>query len=164
VVRAPTGLFGKDVMTLKNAGVWVGICILVFAGTIFWQSLSYDYYGDYGPGPGLFPLWLSGTLIVLTLLYIGESLKKEIILLTDILPKGKSLWNVLSIIASLIIFLFLVPYTGYTIAGIVMLFILFLREYKWYWGLGISAVVTLIVFFAFHSLLNIPLPVSSFGL
>lgn len=149
---------------MKNAGIWVGALIFLFAGVVFWQSLSYDYYGTHGPGPGLFPLWLSALLLVLSLLYILDSIRKNVILFRDILPKGKALGNVLTIFVALIVFLVIVPYTGYTVAGVLMLFILFVREYKWYWGLGISAIITLIVFFTFQSFLNVPLPVNSFGL
>jgi len=152
------------VRELKNAGVWVGLVILIIAGTLFWQSLSYDYYSNYGPGPGLLPLWLSGFLILLSLLYIVESIRKERIKLSDIFPKGAGLRKVASIFAAFIVFLIIIPYTGYTIASIVMLFILFFREYKWYWGLGISVAVTLAIFYVFQSLLNVPLPENVFGL
>lgn len=149
---------------MRNAGVWVGIVILIFAGTIAWQSMSMDYYGDNGPGPGLFPLWLSGFLILLSILYIIDSIRREVIDLGEILPKGPGLRKVISIFVSLIVFLIIVPFTGYTIAGIIMLSILFFKEYKWYWGIGISVVVTFILFYAFQSFLNVPLPVNSFGI
>ncbi len=147
---------------MRNAGVWVGMVILILAGIVFWQSLSYDYYGDYGPGPGLFPLWLSGLLMLLSLLYIGES-RKRVIQVKDVFPRAGALGDVLRIIAALVLFVVAAPFTGYTIAGIAMLFLLFCREYKWYWGLGISTLVTLLVFFVFLRFLQVPLPVNSFG-
>lgn len=151
-------------LQLRNAGIWVGLFLLVASGVIFWQSLGYEYYSDYGPGPGLFPRWISGILFLLSLVYIWDSIKKEIIWFNDILPKGKGLYDVLSIFGSLILFMILVPFTGYSIASLIMLVILFAQGYKWYWGLGLSAVITAIVFFAFETLLNVPLPVNSFGL
>jgi len=149
---------------MKNAGALVGFLILIFAGTLFFQALSYDYYSDYGPGPGLFPLWLSGLLIVLSIAYIIDCYKKNIIQLKDVLPKGAGLRKIILIMVSLVVFYFLAPYTGYSVAGIIMLMILFIREYKWYWGLGISVVVTGVLFYTFYSVLNVPLPVNSFGL
>jgi len=149
---------------MKNAGALVGFLILIFAGTLFFQALSYDYYSDYGPGPGLFPLWLSGLLIVLSIAYIIDCYKKNIIQLKDVLPKGEGLRKIILIMVSLVVFYILAPYTGYSVAGIIMLMILFIKEYKWYWGLGISVVVTFVLFYTFYSVLNVPLPVNSFGL
>ena len=149
---------------MKNAGALVGFLILIFAGTLFFQALSYDYYSDYGPGPGLFPLWLSGLLIVLSIAYIIDCYKKNIIQLKDVLPKGEGLRKIILIMVSLVVFYILAPYTGYSVAGIIMLMILFIKEYKWYWGLGISVVVTVVLFYTFYSVLNVPLPVNSFGI
>lgn len=148
---------------MKNAGVWVGCFILVFALLIFTSSLSYEYYGSVGPGPGLLPLWLSGALVVLSILYIIESVIKNKITFSDIFPKGKELWKPLLFIFSFILFIVIVPFTGFCIAGITMLTIVFLPSYKWYVGLGISTVVTLFLFVVFYNLLKIPLPVNSLG-
>ncbi|MBP1930962.1 tripartite tricarboxylate transporter TctB family protein [Ammoniphilus resinae] len=149
---------------MKNAGALVGFLILIFAGTLFFQALSFDYYSDYGPGPGLFPLWLSGLLILLSIAYIIDCYRKNIIQLKDILPKGAGLRKIILIMVSLVVFYILAPFTGYSVAGIIMLMILFIKEYKWYWGLGISVVVTVVLFYTFYSVLNVPLPVNSFGL
>jgi putative tricarboxylic transport membrane protein len=137
------------------------LILFIFAGTLFWKSLSLKYYSDYGPGPGFFPAWMSGLLIVLSILYIIDSLRKNGIHIKDIFPKKEGLRKVLTIFISLIVFLVLVPFTGYTIAAVSMLCILFFREYKWYWGIGISLTVSFVLFFAFHYLLKVPLPVNS---
>jgi putative tricarboxylic transport membrane protein len=152
-----------DVSNMRNAGVWVGLILLIFSGTIFWQALSYDYFSDFGPGPGLFPLWLSGALIVFSLLYIVQSCRKEGVTLAQLLPQGSGLRKVISIMAATVVFLILVPFSGYVIASVIMLFILFFREYKWYWGLVISIVITMALFYTFQTFLNVPLPEISFG-
>jgi hypothetical protein len=64
---------------------------------------------------------------------------------------------------SFILFMIIVPATGFCIAGIIMLFIVLLPSYKWYLCLGISTTVTLFFFFVFYNLLKIPLPVNSLG-
>lgn len=148
---------------MKNAGVWVGFVLLLFSGTMFFSSLSLDYHGSIGPGPGLFPLWLSGLLIVLTVLYIIESFIKNEVRVSDILPKGKALRRVLLFVGSFLFFLLIVPFTGFCVAGIAMLSIMFLQAYKWYVGMAISTVITLFFFVVFAVLLKIPLPVNSFG-
>ncbi|MEW9669878.1 tripartite tricarboxylate transporter TctB family protein [Ammoniphilus sp. 3BR4] len=148
---------------MKNAGFWTGIVILGFAGVIFWQSLLLDYYTGLGPGPGLLPLWLSGGLIILALIYIWECVSKEVVIFADVLPKGKGLRNLLFYSGSLLIFMLIVNFTGFIIAGTVLLFIVLAREYKWYLGLGISVGVSVVLFVIFQTLLGIPLPVNAFG-
>lgn len=148
---------------MTNAGVWVGLAFLAFSGTLFWQALSYDYYSKIGPGPGLLPMWLSGTLILLSVAYMIDSVRNDPINIKSMLPHGKGLRKVLALFAALALFLAMVKFSGYVIASCVMLFILFAFEYKWYWAVSISLAVTLVVFYVFKSLLNVPLPVNIFG-
>jgi putative tricarboxylic transport membrane protein len=150
-------------MLLRNAGFCVGIVILCFAILILSQSLSLNYYSDLGPGPGLLPLWLSIILIVLSLSFIFKSLKKEIILFSEILPKDRGLRNILAIVGSVILFIILAPFTGFTIAGISMLSVILVRDYKWFTAVGISTTVTVLLFFVFKSFLNVPLPINALG-
>jgi len=148
---------------LKNAGVWSGILMFSLGCCFFWMSLGLTYSSAIGPGPGLFPLWLSGILIVVSLLYIWESTTKDIILLKDLLPRGRELNNIIAILISLIVFLMIVNFTGFIIAGTILMSMLLLREYKWYWGLGISFATSLATFLLFQILLDVPLPVNIFG-
>lgn len=150
-------------MKIKNAGVWAGFVLLVFYSVFFLQSLSLKYYTKFGPGPGLFPVWLSGILILLILFYIWQSIKKEVILFSDIFPKGRGLGNILAVIGTLFLFMLIVNFTGFTIASTLLLFILLVREFKWHLALGISAGGSIIIFLVFKSLFDIPLPVNMFG-
>lgn len=148
---------------MKKAGVWAGILTLIYAIIIFQQSLSLDYSTKLGPGPGFFPLWLSGILIVLTLLYIVDSIKHDVVKLSEILPGGQAGRNIISTVGGLIIFPIVVPYLGFVVSATILQFIMFVRDFKWYIALGISAVVSIILFFVFQSLLGVTLPVNDFG-
>ena len=148
---------------MRKAGVWMGIALLIWSLVAFKMSSSYVYYSKYGPGPGLFPLWISGIFIVISILYIIESIRKEGVSVNEVLPKGKDLNYILKIMGSIALFVILAPYTGYSIASIVMLFILFYGKYKWYSGLGIAIATTLILFLVFQKYLRIPLPLNEFG-
>lgn len=148
---------------MKGIGVYVALLFLVFGGIIFYSSLSLDYKSEFGLGPGFLPIWTSGLLIVLSLIYLIMSFKKEIILLKDVIPKGEGLVNVLISIFSLILFLVIVEFAGFVISSIITLFLLFSRGYKWYWGLGFATVITFAVFLIFGNLLGIPLPVNDYG-
>ncbi|WP_155614691.1 tripartite tricarboxylate transporter TctB family protein [Paenibacillus validus] len=153
----------KESGLVKNAGFWTGIVLLIFASIVFWQSFSLKYYTAFGPGPGMFPRWLSGILIIISIVYIWQSVKKEVFQFKDIFPKGRELGNILSVLASVVVFMLIVNFTGFIIASTILLFILLVREYKWYSGLAISAVTSIILFIVFKSFFDIPLPVNMFG-
>lgn len=148
---------------MKNAGVWAGVLLLIFAVFIFWQSLSFDYYTSRGPGPGFLPIWLSGILIVISFIYIWESIKKEVISIAKILPKGSALGSILTMLFSIVVFMVMISYAGFVLSAIVLLFLILVREFKWYSALGISVITSISVFFIFNSLLGIPLPVNVLG-
>jgi putative tricarboxylic transport membrane protein len=148
---------------MKNAGVYVGIVLLIYSVVMVWQSLTLDYYTAFGPGPGFFPLWVSILLLVLSILYLWESIKKEVILLSKIIPKGKDLRKILAVLGSVVLFMILVNFTGFVISGSILLFLLFMKEYKWYQGIAMSISISILLFYIFNTLLNVPLPANAFG-
>lgn len=148
---------------MKNTGVWMGIFLLACSGLMFKLSLGYGYYGKYGPGAGLFPVWISGGLMILSVLYILESVKQKGYSFAEVFPRGREFSYMLTVVASISILILIIDYTGYIIAGTIMLLMLFLREYKWYWGLGLSVVTALCLYLVFQVFLKIPLPEGVFG-
>ncbi len=108
-------------------------------------------------------MWLSGTLGIITVIYIVASYREKIIRIADIVPRGTGRKRVIALFAALLIFLVAVRYTGYTVASAVMLFILLVREYKWYTSVGIAVAIAGTVFYVFKSILDVPLPVNPFG-
>ncbi|ALS21117.1 tripartite tricarboxylate transporter TctB family protein [Paenibacillus naphthalenovorans] len=148
---------------MKNLGVYMAVFFLLYSGIMFWESLSMDYYSEYGPGPGMLPRWVSGLTFVFSIIYLVISLKKDIILFSRILPKGEGLINVLVCAGSFILFIIIAPLLGFLIGSTITLFLLFMRGYKWYWSLGLSASISFIVFWVFGILLQVPLPVNDLG-
>ncbi|MDU4962413.1 MAG: tripartite tricarboxylate transporter TctB family protein [Sporomusaceae bacterium] len=149
---------------MRNAGIWAGLAILGFAAVIFSQSLELDYSTRLGPGPGFFPLWLSGILIVLAICYLWSSFKREVIDIGDILPRDTAARrDILMTVCGVVIFPLVVDDLGFVISGSILLFIMFMRAYKWYMALGISVATSLLLFFIFQSLLGVSLPVNEFG-
>lgn len=146
---------------MRYAGVWVGIGIFLFSITFFLEALSYKYYDKYSPGPGLFPTWLSGALIILTIPHIIGSFRKKELKISDLIPSKEGMRYILSIIISIAVFLLLVGFVGYIISSIVMLLILLSLHFKWYWSIGISVIITFLLYFIFQGLLSVPLPVNT---
>lgn len=149
---------------MNNAGVWAGMVLLAYAATILYQSLSLDYATRLGPGPGFFPLWLSVILILLTIAYIWDSVKGEVTRMSDILPKDKRARdNILLTLGGLFVFPLVVEFLGFIVSGSILLFIMCIREFKWYTSLGMAIGISCLLFFVFQSLLGVTLPVNEFG-
>lgn len=148
---------------LKNLGVWVGLVLLLFGSAMFAMSLSLRYYGQYGPGPGLFPLWLSGVIIVLALLNIGHAAKDNGLVFKNTLPEKRVVLRILSILGAIVLFIVIAPYVGFLAVSVITLFILLRPAYSWYSSIGISAVVTAVLFVLFDVMLNVPLPTNAWG-
>jgi putative tricarboxylic transport membrane protein len=148
---------------LRNLEVYVSLFFIVVAGVVLQQSLSLQYYSDYGPGPGLLPIWSSGIMLVLAAANLVIAWKKNNTNISELLPRGTNLTNLLACVVSYALFLVIVSFVGVTIASILMLFILFSRGYKWYWGLGLSVLVAGVTVFVFGFVLGVPLPVNELG-
>lgn len=148
---------------MKNLEVWISLCFILFGAIFFKIASSMQYYSEYGPGPGLLPMWISGILVVLAIVNLVSAFKRNNTLFSDLLPKGTSLINLCSSIGAFALFIIIVPYVGFVLTSMIMLFILFSRGYSWKMSIVLSALVTGVVFFVFNSVLSIPLPVNEFG-
>lgn len=148
---------------MKNIEVYVSAFFIIVGAVVCWQSLSMPIYGEYGPGPGLLPLWVAGAMTLLAVINLIQSLKRNNTQFSDLMPKGEGMINLLACVGSFALFMLIVEHVGFTISSIIMLSILFSRGYKWYWGLGMSFVVTGIVFYVFSSILSVPVPVNQYG-
>jgi putative tricarboxylic transport membrane protein len=148
-----------------NPGVWGGIGSLLFSLVFFIQSFQFEYTSSSNPGPGFFPVWLSGILIVLSVLYIIQSLRTPNRSETEQSDKTNSMerMKLLFVILSMFLFPIVLPFLGFMLSGTIFLFLLLFRAYKWYISLGISIVVTAVVFWLFGVVLSIPLPVNGWG-
>jgi putative tricarboxylic transport membrane protein len=146
----------------KNAGFWAAIVVFLFGSVFFFQSLTYEYYGAMGPGPGLLPLWLSGILMVLSVLYVIESLR-HVVSWQDILPDRSGLISICRILGAFLLFMFTIEILGFIVSATLFLLILLAKEYKWYVSVAISIGISLVLFWVFGEMLSIPLPVIEFG-
>lgn len=148
---------------MKNLEVYISLLFILFGAVIFRLASSMNYYGEFGPGPGLLPMWVSGIMVVLAVINLFAASKKNDTNVLDLLPKGTSLINLLSCVGSFALFIIIVSYAGFVLSSLIMLFILFSRGYSKKKSIVLSLLVTGIVFFVFSSVLSISLPVNQFG-
>lgn len=144
-------------MSKYRSGIWAGAVIFLLALFLFVLSLQYSYSSVLGPGPGFFPTWLSGILMVLSIWYIYESVKGKNAS-SESWPTGRSLKHILFIIISLVLFVILFSLFGFLLAGVIFLAILFYKEYKWYTTILMSVGITAFIYWMFNTVLKVYLP------
>jgi hypothetical protein len=148
---------------MKSAKVGIGLVLVAFSALILVQSFSFHYYTKYGPGAGFFPVWMSGALLVLSLVFIAESTLGKDAKGEAILPRGKSLGYILATVAGVALFLLLVPPLGFTFPCAIMLSLMLIGFYKWYVSVPLALATSFLLLVAFQSLLGLSLPVNAFG-
>lgn len=146
-------------MSSYKSGIIAGAFIFLLALFLFILSLQYSYSGILGLGPGFFPTWLSGILMILSIWYIFESVKGKNVS-KESWPTGSSLKDILFTIMSLFLFIIIFALCGFILAGVIFLFILFYKGFKWYINIPMSMGITLIVYWLFNTILKVYLPAS----
>lgn len=149
-------------MLKKNIGFWTGIVILGFSIICFVTSFQYKYIILDGPGPGLLPRWATIMLMLLTCVYIYNSISNPV-LLKDIMPEKKIAIENLLIMLYMVLFIVIVRYTGFVIALTIMLFLLFREQFRWFIALAVAGGSSVALFLLFDVMLKVPLPVNTFG-
>ncbi|MEH7083266.1 tripartite tricarboxylate transporter TctB family protein [Neobacillus drentensis] len=144
-------------MSNYRSGIWAGAVIFLLALFLFVLSLQYSYSSVLGPGPGFFPTWLSGILMLLAIWYIYDSVKGKNAS-SESWPTGRSLKHILFIIISLVLFVILFSLFGFLLAGVIFLAMLFYKEYKWYTTLLMSVGITVFIYWMFNTILKVYLP------
>ncbi|MDF2524154.1 MAG: tripartite tricarboxylate transporter family receptor [Clostridiales bacterium] len=139
-------------------------CFAVFSSVFFVQSLSYSYWNkQFAPGAGFIPRWVSGILIILSVIAFIQSLKEDGLRLSEALPKGKYKFNTLMCWSILLLFAFFAEKLGLVLTGTAMLTILFKMGFKWPKAIVLGLGVSLVCFFVFKILLQVDVPVNQFG-
>jgi putative tricarboxylic transport membrane protein len=153
----------KEGFPMKVLKLGIGLVVVVFGALVFVQSFSFHYYTKYGPGSGFFPIWMSGALLVLSIVFIVESILEKEAKGEEFLPRGKSLGYILASVAGVALFILLVPPLGFTIPCAIMLFLMLVGFFSWYVSIPLALVSSFVLLVVFQSLLGLSLPVNAFG-
>ena len=62
---------------MRKGDFWSGLVLVGLGAYIVKEALSWEYLTVDGPGPGFFPLWYGGAMIVLSLLLVAGAVLKS---------------------------------------------------------------------------------------
>ena len=61
---------------LRSGDFWSGLVLAALGTYIVAQAKAWPYMSEEGPGPGFFPLWYGGVMVVLSLLLVAGAVLK----------------------------------------------------------------------------------------
>lgn len=147
---------------MKKGNIIASVLCIALGLYVVITCLGYptaEAYGTGAPGPGLWPGIIGAGLIAAALWVLISTLRapKDSLPAIDVWSSGPK--RVYITMAILIVYVFLLPTTGFIPVTIVMMFVfvLWFAKYKWYTSLCISVLVTFVVYSIFKFVLNVPI-------
>jgi hypothetical protein len=147
----------------QNAGLYFSILFILFSTFYLVKSFDYPYFTKFGVGPGFFPRWVSALALVTGILYLIFSVTKDKFTFEKVFPDKQAMASVFLVIAAIIVFILIAEYTGFVVAGSLMLFTIFIRQYSLSKSILYAILVTVICFLIFKKGFSVPLPVNGWG-
>ena len=149
----------------KTGDFVAGLVIFLIAAYALYESINMPFYGDSGVwgSPGLTPGLISSVLLLLSVMLMIRS--------GGVSTSGYSFkigiegWRGLLTFGIIVVYVAAMPLVGYAPATFVMLFvfqIIFAQQRNWrfliIWGFGLSAFLTVVLYYIFADFFLIPLP------
>ncbi len=133
----------------------IGIAYLSLAWRIPWGTVSQ-------PGPGFFPLFVGGLLVLSTLGFGVLSIRRKGPPHEPL--QGTARRRVIAVFVALCGFCFLLPFAGYPIAAFLFVVVMLWQlGASWVAVIGIAVVSSGVSYYFFAVVLGIPLPGGIFG-
>lgn len=158
---------GKIIARIKkqNAGLLLGLLFTLYSIYYFIKSFSYPYVNRFGVGPGFFPRWTALLSIIAGVAYIFSSIfkDKDRFIMENIFPSKKELINVVTVVLAILGYILILDFTGFGLATIMLLFVIFIRSYSWWKSILYAIIVAAVVFAIFKIGFSVQIPVNSFG-
>lgn len=156
----------------KKTNIWFGIILIVIAVFVIIISLGFPSFivGDKKlPGPNFFPVILSIILIITggyeILIACRDMRAKKATKISKEYFKDWGNQNVLIIVFSLIIYVFLLEWLGFILATFIFSLILMIRlKTGWIRGIIFSTVAVIVIMLLFTKIFMVQLPEGSLGI
>jgi putative tricarboxylic transport membrane protein len=153
---------------MKKADQWSGLALSILAAGMIWAALGLPYGNVHNPGPGFFPLWLGMILGGMSIaLFVRTTRGKESErTLRDILEEDVSWGKVLLVIAALILYGFLMDYTGFLIVTFLLMALLlrFVEPQPWKIVIGWALAGSVGAYLIFEVWMRLRLPKGFLGI
>ena len=152
----------------KSGDVWLGISLLGTSILILFLTRSVHSIGlgnNFDPGPKTFPIGISALLLIGAIVEFSK-LQKAVPNPQDS-SKGGTAKAVILLLCTFLIYVALVPWAGFSLSTVVMATIMMVQlgnPWKLPFGvsviliLGVSVILTSLVYLLFIKLLKVPLP------
>ncbi|HEX9016609.1 MAG TPA: tripartite tricarboxylate transporter TctB family protein [Chloroflexota bacterium] len=147
------------------------LVFIVFSAFIAREAFDLKYYTSLGPGPGFFPLWLSGIMIVLSaFMFSHATWGRSDPMPADFFASRVGYLKALAVAASIVFVVFAMDEFGFkiTMAAFFAWLLLTLGRLKGAVGWVSMGLVVLGgswgAFWVFNDMLKVPLPLGSFGI
>lgn len=112
---------------MRRVNQAAGLVFLAGSILVVIESRNLEYYTPLGPGPGFFPLWLSGILGLLSIIWLAQLSRQPSGPLEEgFIPSGVAALRVVSIVAALTLIGLLVDTVGFQVTAFVFLLFLLL--------------------------------------
>lgn len=138
-----------------------GILLLVLAVGVIAESRGLVYVVEFSPGAGFFPVWLGLSLLILSLVFLWTSaVRKSRGAEENPLPGKRALLRVTLILGSLLVTILAFEHLGFLLSMFlfVSFLLIYLEDYRWYSGIGLSAGMVCAIYALFRIGLKVPLP------
>jgi putative tricarboxylic transport membrane protein len=144
--------------------VVAGLCLLAAAVTLT-ESIP-RYFGSQGIGPGAFPTCVAVVLAVCGAGYLVQAARQGGLAPSVGWPRGEALRRVVLATASLVLYLLVLPWLGFTLSSAALLIFHFrlLGDYSWRFAVIVGVVAAVLIWFVFAGLLFMSLPRGLIGL
>jgi putative tricarboxylic transport membrane protein len=151
-------------MRLAVALLGVDVVAIALSTLYFITALGYPMGTLDQPGPGRFPVFIGGFLVIAStgsLIYDWFRPRSGELSL----PKGAGLGRVLSITAATIAYVILLPYIGHVLAAVIIVFVVLqtMGLSNWLTKIAVTAAMALGSYYLFDVLLQVPLPKGILG-
>lgn len=153
--------------TMRRTYQITAVGFILFAAFIAREAVELKFYTSLGPGPGFFPLWLSGILAFLAaIMFYQATWRRPESMPQDFFPSRLAYFRMGAILAALISVVILMDPMGFRLT--MLAFLLFLL-----FALGrVNIFVTILAalggsfgaYQVFVEMLKVPLPIGMFGI
>lgn len=128
---------------------------MAFGAFIVFEGSKLKYYTDIGPGPGFYPVWVGGLIVLLATIWLCEvSFRPVEPMPEDFIPSRERALHVSAVVTALILYTAVVKLFGYRLTTLA--FLLFLLRGLGGVGIVRTAIIALTgswgVYYAFREL------------